>query len=110
MSTAETRTLTHADLLAEAKGRFGEDPLGFAFKCPRCGDVAKVGEFEDADAAGQECIGRQLGALSFGYAGRGCDWAAFGLIPGPWTVVMPDGREVRSFPLAPAPEVTEAAS
>jgi hypothetical protein len=74
--------------------------------------VASIADFIDVghpDRAGQECIGRHLGALSptsdqgRSRAERGCDWAAYGLICGPWTVVMPDGHEVHSFPLADAP-------
>jgi hypothetical protein len=59
-----------------------------------------------AARAGQECIGRSLGALDISkprYDGRGCNWAAYGLLPGPWTIVMDDGHEVHSFPLADAP-------
>jgi hypothetical protein len=111
------RTLTQAELMAEASERFGSDPLDFAFRCPSCGDIATIRDFKDAGdpyMAGQGCIGRLLGALKGGptsdggggIAKRGCDWAAFGLIGGPWTVVMPDGHEAHSFPLAEAPEVT----
>ncbi len=102
------RTLTQTELLAEAKERFGDDVLNIAFQCPVCGDVAKIGDFkhEDRGRAGQECIGRSLGALLVRppakWEGRGCDWAAYGLFSGPWTVVFPDGHEVSSFPLADA--------
>lgn len=107
------RTLTQAELLAEAKRRFGDNPLDFAFRCPNCGDVATIQDFNDAgDAqmAGQGCIGRLLDALKGeptrdsgkSIAERGCDWAAFGLFAGPWTIVMPDGHEAHSFPLADA--------
>jgi hypothetical protein len=98
------RKLTQAELLAEARQRFGHDPMKFAFKCPSCGDVATLQDFKDAGAApsraGQECIGRLPGAT------RGCNWAAYGLIRGPWEVVIPaDGdrpeQSVWGFPLAP---------
>lgn len=98
------RWLTQEQLLDEAASRFGPDPMNIAFQCPVCGDIARIREFP-SDAfgkAGQECIGRSLGALEEDYQGRGCDWAAYGLIPGPWTVVMLDGKEIRSFELAPA--------
>jgi hypothetical protein len=108
-----TEKMTQAELLTRAKERFGENPLDFAFTCPSCGEVATIRDFidaGDASMAGQGCIGRLLGALKGkgspttdggrSIATRGCDWAAFGLISGPWTVVMPDGREVSSFPLA----------
>lgn len=110
---------TQDELVAEMKARFGDDPKQWAFICPTCGDVATAQDFKDAlDAAGSEdspfrhlgqiCIGRLVGALKReqpkgGYAGRGCDWAAFGLFHGPEFVIMPDGREVPSFAIAPAP-------
>jgi hypothetical protein len=110
-----TTTYTQAELLAEAQARFGEDPLDIAFVCPRCGDVATIREFLDAgnpNSAGQHCIGRELGALRgdrnenkgvvHGQAPRGCDWAAYGLFSGPWTVILPNGKKVPSFPLAAA--------
>lgn len=120
---AEHRTLTQAELLAEARERFGQDPRDWAFRCPHCGDVANGRDFSRAladhprthadgskviasDVLGQECIGRTLGALkdrAEKWTGRGCDWAAYGLFRGPWEIVMPDGRSVWSFPLAAAP-------
>lgn len=114
------RTLTQAELLAEARERFGDDPMAWAFQCPSCKDIATGQHFRDAlaehprthqgtneqviasDLLGQECIGRTLGALTNGYTGRGCNWAAYGLISGPWQIVMPSGRIVPGFPLAPA--------
>jgi hypothetical protein len=63
--TDEKTTYTQDELMAEAKARFGDDPLGFAFICPSCGDIATIREFLEAgdpDMAGQGCIGR-LGAL-----------------------------------------------
>jgi hypothetical protein len=121
-TTTDHRTLTQAELVAEAAERFGADPLKWAFLCPRCGDVATGQDFSEAlaanprkhrtgqeviasDVVGQECIGRTLGALVKGqgkYSGRGCDWAAYGLFGGPWTITLPDGRSMHAFPLAPA--------
>lgn len=94
-----TRELTHAELMDEARARFGNDAMEWAFQCPNCGDVATCREFLQADqtnsgAIGQECIGRHV-------EGRGCDWAAYGLIPGPWAVTLANGTVIRSFPLAP---------
>ncbi|MFJ8348952.1 VVA0879 family protein [Streptomyces sp. NPDC094153] len=118
------RKLTQAELIAEARERFGNDPLQWAFLCPSCGDVATGQDFNVAlaehprtnlhtnepviasDIVGQECIGRTLGALDKGrrkYTGRGCDWAAYGLFAGPWEIALPNGRTVHAFPLAPAP-------
>lgn len=48
------------------------------FRCPQCGNVATVQEFLNAgttaaDGPAQNCIGRLV-------KGKGCDWAAYGLI------------------------------
>ena len=120
-TTTDHRKLTQAELVAEATARFGSDPIKWAFLCPSCGDIANGEDFRKAladnprkrksgedtiasDLVGQECIGRTLGALSKRqtYTGRGCDWAAYGLFPGPWEIALPDGRSMRAFPLAPA--------
>lgn len=100
-------TMTQAELVAEARARFGEDPRTWAFVCPICKDVASAQDFKDAGAdpqrVGQECIGRSLGCLNGAqkdWRGRGCDWTACGLISGPWLIALPDGREVSSFALA----------
>lgn len=109
------RKLTQAELNDEAKRRFGDDPLTYAFRCPHCNDVATVKDFVDAGAgerAGQECIGRSLGALDAilqKYKGRGCDWVAYGLFRGPWEIVLPaEGdkpeRSAWSFPPAEPPK------
>jgi len=116
--------LTQADLYAMLVERFGADPWGWAFQCPACDDVATVRALQDAlDAAprtnregaavvathiiGQECIGRSLGALENPPTNeRGCDWVAFGLIPGPWEVLLPGGRSMRCFPVADAAAVS----
>ncbi len=119
------RKLTQAELLAEARDRFGDDPKQYAFRCPNCGDVASIQDFIDAgadpDRTGQECIGRCLGALTVAAGkagrnskGRGCDWAAWGLFRGPWEIVLPaeEGKPERSawsFPLADAPAETAPA-
>ncbi len=108
----EHRKLTQEELQAEARARFGDDPLNIAFVCPNCGDVARIRDFPEdkRERAGQECIGRSLGALEDrptndsgrSRAKRGCDWAAYGLFHGPWEIVMPDGGSAWAFPLADA--------
>ncbi|MFJ4785090.1 VVA0879 family protein [Streptomyces sp. NPDC088794] len=123
MTDTQTRELTQAELIAEATERFGSDPLKWAFRCPSCGDIANGEDFRQAlaehprtnlrtdepliasDIVGRECIGRTLGALAKArskYTGRGCDWAAYGLFGGPWTITLPNGHTMRAFPLAPA--------
>ncbi|MFC5217277.1 VVA0879 family protein [Streptomyces coerulescens] len=117
MST-EPRVLTQEELWAEARERFGQSSVDWAFQCPSCGDTATGMEIskalalhprkaEHADRAvryeevlGQECIGRILGKQ----ADRGCQYAAFGLIHGPWQVALPyRHKPMFCFPLAPAP-------
>jgi hypothetical protein len=90
------RKLTQDELFAEAKRRFGDNPLDFAFACPNCGDVTTLREWKDllgdTDRAGQDCIGRiKVEARNAAGipAGRGCDWAAYGLFRGPWEIVVP---------------------
>src|SRR3954449_13169413 len=105
------RKLTQAELFDEARRLFGDNPRGWKFRCPRCRDVACAQDFIDAGAdpshIGQECIGRPTGALVKPEPTntRGCNWAAAGLLHGPWEVVVPaDGdrpeRSVWSFALA----------
>jgi hypothetical protein len=112
------RTLTQADLVAEAVAAFGKDAEKWAFRCPNCSDVTVLQDFRDANAdpnrLGQECIGRYLGALSGpptkdsgqSIAKRGCDWVAYGLFRGPWFVELPNGNVAASFPLAVDAAVT----
>jgi hypothetical protein len=112
------RKLTKAELAAEATERFGPDPQNWAFQCPRCGDIAVVGDFPqgEEDRIGQECVGRWRGALQGpanddggqAVAERGCDWTAYGLFRGPWEIVMPDGHSAWGFPLAPATAAAKA--
>lgn len=100
---------TQEEFEAELLRVFGEDRATWAFVCPSCGDQASVQDFldaadklgldrnETAGRAGQECIGRTVGDE------RGCNWAAYGLFRGPEFVVLPDGREIASFPIGVAP-------
>jgi hypothetical protein len=59
----------------------------------------------DPCRTGQECIGRTLRRADPPGVERGCDWTAYGLIPGPWEIVFPAEGDVpeqsmRSFRLA----------
>lgn len=116
------QTYTQQELLDELTRRFGPNPMDWSFTCPSCGDAATAGDFKAAlaehprrnrdgsettasDIIGQECIGRTLGALTKStepYRGRGCDWCAYGLFPGPVEVILPNGRSMRSFPITEA--------
>lgn len=92
---ASSDVRTHAEFLATARDRFGDDPAAWAFTCPNCGDIATGADFGDAAhiGLGQECIGRTVD-------GRGCDWTANGLFSGPCAVTFPDGGVTFTFRLA----------
>lgn len=102
--------LTQDELSTKARDLFGKDPLTWKFRCMNCGDEANALDMisvgADPGMIGQECIGRYLGALDNPKTNeRGCDFVAYGLIPGPWEVVFPaDGdkpeRSIRAFALA----------
>jgi hypothetical protein len=49
-ATDERLEWTQAEFIEEAKRRFGDDPLRWAFACPHCGDVATPQDFKDAGA------------------------------------------------------------
>ncbi|MET7363180.1 VVA0879 family protein [Streptomyces sp. NPDC005562] len=119
-TTIEYRKLTRQELLGEMRRRFGDDSDRWAFVCPSCSDVATIADWREALTEnetvgadgeritdpgiliGQQCLGRTLGALrgpQEDWKGRGCDWAAFGLIPGPWEIeVDSEGDEPRFAP------------
>ncbi|MEU5908881.1 MULTISPECIES: VVA0879 family protein [Actinomycetes] len=116
---AEPRVLTQEELWAEARERFGQNSVDWAFQCPSCADIATGMDIFKAlaqhprqakglsrnvyytEVLGQECIGRILGKDG----GRGCQYAAFGFLPGPWQVAVPNRHApMYCFPLAPAGE------
>lgn len=49
MTRQKTRW-TLEELVNEARARFGDDPLTWAFQCPHCKDVATAQDFKDAGA------------------------------------------------------------
>ena len=89
------RALTADDLADEARARFGDDALTWAYQCPSCGDVATAAEFppDAAHLVGSVCIGRHV-------PGRGCQRVA-GIVGGPWLLKLTQGLVVGCFPLAP---------
>lgn len=106
-----------SEWLAEAKRRFGEDPKQWKFRCPACGNIQTLVDFEKAGAepqsAYQECIGRhlpraqrasQLGSEPARDTGKKqpCDYAAYGLLPLPGVkpVISENGHRVMVFPFA----------
>lgn len=116
----ERYSFTQAELWEMATERFGEDPRAWAFVCFTCGEISTPADFLAAGAeigrCGQECIGKVAKTLTGNdpqgrpWASRGCNTVCYGLIPGPWKIIMPpddDGNEVtpmHSFRLAPAPQ------
>ena len=109
--------MTHAEWEAEAKKRFGDDFMNWAFECPACKHVATVTDYKNAGAktaaVAQECVGRYLGGRSAMYdEGPGpCDYAGYGLFRlSPIIVVHPDGVEQQVFAFAePAAKENENA-
>lgn len=96
--TTDQPLLTHDEWLDEGRRRFGEDMAAWAFVCPNCGARSTVEDFAavKAGTAGRECIGRHLD-------GRGCDWAAYGLLgtKGKGVLVeMPSGVIYEAFAFA----------
>lgn len=104
--------MTNEEWREEAVRLFGEDARVWAFRCPRCGNEASVGDFEQAlkgsgHRAPHECIGRVLAESGAGPSfeelaadpqPKPCDWAAFGLLDLPGTLTIADGT--RAFPFA----------
>lgn len=106
--------ITHAELGAEAKRRFGENMLDWKFVCPVCGHIAAVKDWQAAGApnaaAAYSCVGRwsKQRRESFPIKGstkmvdRPCDYAGGGFFAlNPQPVLMPDGVVFWSFALAP---------
>lgn len=117
-------TRTREEMHQTMTDRFGPDPLDWSFTCPSCSTPTTLRDFRDAlvlrprtnrdgtpvtaeQISGQECIGRTLGALdktldwsALVGAGRGmgCDWAAYGLLPGPDFLTV-DDRTIPCFPI-----------
>lgn len=83
----ENPDITQEDWLAEARRRFGDDPKGWRFRCPSCGNVATPADFLALGADGQrasgECIGRvhveQGTTQRVDGNTKPCNWAAMGL-------------------------------
>lgn len=100
------QTMNHADWLAEAKRRFGDDPMNWQFVCPSCGHVASVKDWKDAGAGegavAFSCIGRytrtdeEAASKAFKREGGPCNYTGGGLFAlNPIGVVFEDGGEPR---------------
>jgi hypothetical protein len=79
--TSSRRTITHADWLAEAVKRFGQDAKKWKFVCPACNTLQCIEELLTAgvpkdkvvQTIGFSCIGRFD-------KNKGCDWTLGGLL------------------------------
>lgn len=99
--------ITHAEFVAEAQARFGEDSKQWRFVCPRCGHECPVQAWKDvgapAGAVAFSCIGRYTG-INRPKDGGPCDWTLGGLFRiHRLVVVLEDGTEQPAFELAPRP-------
>ena len=97
---------TRGEWLAEAKRRFGDDPMGWRFICPSCGHIASVGDWKAAGATEGEvafsCVGRRMeNSTELGQAPGPCNYAGGGLFRlNPVTVTKDDGNTVDMFAFA----------
>lgn len=73
---------------AEAKRRFGDDPMAWRFVCPVCGHVASTADYKAAGAppgaVAISCIGRYLPSRSPAFDGKKvkqgpCNYTGLGL-------------------------------
>lgn len=102
------RKVTHEEWLAEAKKRFGDDPLKWRFVCPVCKHVASAQDWKDAGAdegaVAFSCVGRWKKGSRDALRGEGdgpCNYAGGGLFRlNPVHVMMPDGTEHQAFEFA----------
>lgn len=104
-STAQV--MTHEQWLAEAKRRFGPDPMNWKFVCPVCKHTASVGDWKAAGATEGEvafsCVGRRLAEAreAFGKGDGPCNYAGGGLFRlNPVKVQLPDGHVRETFAFA----------
>lgn len=102
------RRMTHAEWLAEAKKRFGDDALTWRFVCPSCGHVASVADWKALGAKEGEvafsCVGRRMPNAKdiCPPDGGPCNYAGGGLFElNPVTVLLDGGGERRTFDFAP---------
>jgi hypothetical protein len=102
--------MTHDEWVKEARRRFGDDPMKWAFVCPSCGYVATLKDWHDAGASEKQaafsCIGRYSGSKKhvFDKTGGPCNYAGGGLIGlNPVTVQFDNGKSCRVFAFAEGP-------
>jgi len=111
----DNQQMPHAEWLAEGRRRFGDDPKSWQFRCPVCGNIQTMEDFERVVAGPhsvyQECIGRHLPSRASDFAQTPakdgtkspCDYAAYGLFQFGWKVIDEAGKAVPVFPFADPP-------
>lgn len=113
-----TTIYTSAEWATEGARRFGDDTERWAFRCFMCGNEMSIArakaEFSQLRGSGwrpeSECIGRYIDvpAARMPRSDKPCDWCAYGLIGGPVTVTMENGKTVHVFDFARASTPTKS--
>lgn len=102
--------MTVDEWLAKGNELFGPEMDTWKFRCPICGNVASVHDFQQykdkgatPESAATECIGRYSGGRSaFGGRGDGpCDYAAYGFFKLSYRIVVHEDGEQHVFPFHP---------
>jgi hypothetical protein len=95
-----------AEWQAEARRRFGDDPMNWRFVCPSCGHVASVGDWKAVGASEGEvafsCVGRHIASSKRMCEKPGpCNYAGGGLIGlNPVVITTAPGKTTRVFAFA----------
>jgi hypothetical protein len=100
---------------AQARERFGDDPMKWRFVCPSCNHVAAVGDWKAAGApegaVAFSCVGRYTGNeqaaadAAFKRAGGPCNYTSGGLFCiNKLFVTCEDGKDHPAFEVASADE------
>jgi hypothetical protein len=112
--TTEVLRLSLEAWQAQARERFGDDPMKWRFVCPSCGHVASVEDWKNAGASAGavafSCIGRYVGDpkaaadAAFRNEGGPCNYTSGGLLCINKVFVEVDGVETPAFEVAPREE------
>lgn len=104
MTTTQDRTITLDEFRQEARDRFGPHAVHWAYQCPACGRVDTLAGVIYALAEQPVAIALQHGLTADQVLAQQCiDCSARAEDHGTTIVLMPSGREVHVFELAPAP-------
>lgn len=96
------KQMTVGEWTARAVELFGEDPLKWRFRCPACGNIQAVEDFQrfkdqgaTPNTAYQQCIGRFDGHMDVDMgAGQPCNYHGLGLFHLQKTEVLYNGGKV----------------